>query len=373
MNLTTEEILQAWNAEYEQKFFPIIAFTYTVMVVGITANFHAICVYWIYYKKNNLRIYVLTLSVVDLLACVVAMPMVIVTIQHNYTIFNRFVCKFYQSSGTIFSIFSLSVLTVIAVDRLRRIIKPFGLQLSYRQSKIVCCFCGIYALVITVPNALIYDAHSHVDIVYPVNVSVQYIQCELISENIYHTIDRIHFYIVACCRILFICVWIVVYTTLSVSLWNKTKRLCSETDQRCGTNEALTHDKSFHNRKRQYIKGKRTSIVFLIVTLVSFLCFLPHIIFDGINTIDNEQFASIISSSGKWIYIFQCFKYINYSINPIVYLIVDEKFRTRCKLLYTEGFRKCFNGLKNSEPNSIDTTWSSDNNFTMTTCLTQGR
>ena len=127
------------------------------MVIGIIGNIHLIIVYAHCYKKNNFRLYVLVLSVIDLLGCCISIPLQLLYSFRYLTIYTQsaLLCKLFDITHTIY-VASITILAIIGIDRLRRTTKPLGKQLTYTHAKIACCMCCITSCVLNIPSLIVF-------------------------------------------------------------------------------------------------------------------------------------------------------------------------------------------------------------------------
>ncbi|XP_070187823.1 uncharacterized protein [Littorina saxatilis] len=120
-----------------------------MMITGIIGNV-VVCI--VYYKKiryGSVRYYILVMGVVDLLTCVVVMPMEFV-FQLRYDLdYSELECKavMFVKAGVVG--FSGYLLIVVAIDRYRKVCKPTKKQFNEKKAFGVCAFLTILTSVPT--------------------------------------------------------------------------------------------------------------------------------------------------------------------------------------------------------------------------------
>ena len=75
--------------------------------------------------------------------------------------------------------------------------------------------------------------------------------------------------------------------------------------------------------------------MFLVVTAVSCLLIVSNVVLT-VKAVDKNALRKIIHD---WVDFLYNMYLMNHTVNPIIYMIVDSKFRTRSKLLF-KIFRK---------------------------------
>ena len=422
----------------------VIIFVIATMTIGVVGNVQTLLVYGNYYKKNNLRNYVLTISTVDLFCCCVTMPMDLNYLLHSISTPNVVFCKTFNSFPALVFLCSFAMFALIAVDRAKRVTTPLGRQITYTHSKRLCMACCIYGIIFTIPNAIL-NTYIETDLFYkPMNITLHAGDCGIqMKLPIYEKMNQIYAKVCAVlsgCSVLtsvisysimigYLCVYsrnlerratistnstptspTAVRTTKStlsstrISRVEATTGIQSETQHahvgsnrcasisavQCFTNKHIANTEiprgiqdvhlngcisttdvqcltSKHIAKtaipqetegvrsnsctststvqgitRKHMKGVRASIVFLIVTLVSFLFLLPSLILYNMCTHDCTFFSNMSDGLTKLLWRLQN---VNNCINPIVYFIIDGRFRKNCKLLYRDCYRRLFKSV----------------------------
>ena len=321
------------------------------MILGIIGNIHTILVYWLYYKKNNLRNFVLTLSSVDLFMCCIVLPQWIY--EHRFYNHNIYVCISLKFIPSFSGLFSYSLLAVIAINRVRVIVKPLGRHLTYLQSKIVCFMTGLFSFLFCCPKLFTYSIQETFHHFSSYNITWK--ECILTDEQLLMG----NVYTVVIYEGLCILICVVAYTLLCGYLWmlSKGNSLTTQSGQRflgltmCCRNSSTNSTENFNinqhdaknPRRKHFIKGMRTSRVFLVISFLSCLCAIPNFVFNILELININMLNQWKYFIGSTLLTFlNSIIYVNFILNPIVYFIIDTKYRSKLKVLYQNKCNKCF-------------------------------
>ncbi|KAJ8311425.1 hypothetical protein KUTeg_010780 [Tegillarca granosa] len=108
-------------------------------------------------------------------------------------------------------------------------------------------------------------------------------------------------------------------------------------------NPTKTKSPVVHQKKKtgssMYDRTLQIAFMFLIATILSFLCCLVSIVVDIIETKPNLE-KTMLETLGGSFYIFSGFLYLSNAINPIVYGFIDNKLRKEFIKFYSTIF--CF-------------------------------
>lgn len=129
IRLTVEEL----NAEERRLYMLWIILVCTPLAcVGVIGNILVLFIYVFKFKPSNHRIFIVSLAVIDLIACNMVMPLVVYSFLHLFTYFNSVMCKLLTVFNYFICISSSAVLIVIAIDRCRKMCVPHGKQMTKR-------------------------------------------------------------------------------------------------------------------------------------------------------------------------------------------------------------------------------------------------
>lgn len=148
------------NSQEALKRLPVIVFIAVMILVGTVGNLHVIYIYFKFFNRSTYRNFVLTLAAIDIVSCVISMPFEIYDELNPYLFHAEAACKVFRFINFTLAIGTGFMLVVIASERYRRICKPFGNQLTEKQSMyamvvVIACASGV-----SLPSLYIYGRRS---------------------------------------------------------------------------------------------------------------------------------------------------------------------------------------------------------------------
>ena len=156
-NITeTVPTLMEMNDAETLRLVPVLVYLGIISVTGILGNGLVCHIYRTCYRLSNSQIFILCLSAIDLLSCCVVIPFEITTVINQYTFKHAWLCKFSRFFNTLSTLSSSFLLLFIAIDRYRKVCKPFSRQISAKVAKFLCLLAVILGLVFSWPAVLVY-------------------------------------------------------------------------------------------------------------------------------------------------------------------------------------------------------------------------
>ncbi|XP_063422830.1 growth hormone secretagogue receptor type 1-like [Mytilus trossulus] len=382
-------LLEELNHEEEKQYVGGVIFVSIIMIIGIIGNLHVFFVYTFRIKPSNHRIFILSLAVLDMITCIVGMPFIIVDLRNPLTFTMVSACKVLRFVNYFICISSALILTVIAIDRYRKICVPLGKQISRRIAKVLILFCLGTSMVLSWPAPVLYG-HSSVN---TTNPNITGVRC--FTEDQFNNTKFQAYFNAVLILLVFVVFGILLvlysligrviskHTTFKVPVPVATSsdspkhKMTDSTDNSSedkpvfkgetvmknikranlkenelidlpmastdslsviGTNHTPgILDKKKHE-KSKFDRAKRTTFMFFLITAFFFISYFPHLtlqIFAFVKT----GFVSNMSFSGKVLYntFLWCF-FINNTSNCFVYGFCDTRFRTEVKKIYNTLF-----------------------------------
>ena len=129
-----------------------------LILPGMIGNLHVLQIYIFKKPKNNTRIYVCFLAIIDLLSCGVAFPYNIVNCLLPYMFYSDFACKFFTFLNGFVTMGSALSLLVIAIERYRKICTPFKTQFTIKHAKLSCILVVIVTSILSTPVIFLYGS-----------------------------------------------------------------------------------------------------------------------------------------------------------------------------------------------------------------------
>lgn len=146
------------NAEVAHTLIPVITIVGCLCFIGVIGNPLVIYFYGFKLKATPSYIFIVALACSDMVVCVVAMPMEIVDMLKFYTFESSEACKVLRFVNYLASITSCFFLLTIAVDRYRKICRPFQKQISNKLAGILVLVDFACGLFLAWPNIIFYAA-----------------------------------------------------------------------------------------------------------------------------------------------------------------------------------------------------------------------
>ena len=134
---------------------PVIIIIALLMVIGFVGNVCALLFYWRQARRSSTTIFIITLTVTDLLVCF-AMSFGIADLVNTYVFENEVACILYIYLNHVTSFSSGLTLVIIAVDRYRKLCQPLKKQVTLKNAKIIAGFNMFLALMISLPVFFLY-------------------------------------------------------------------------------------------------------------------------------------------------------------------------------------------------------------------------
>ena len=377
----SNKTLQEYNdEEANRRLIPVI-YLGLLMLIGIPGNLIVLIVYPSRFPKTTHRMFITGLAVADILVCVVTLPFEITEMRLQYTFYNSWCCKFFRACNTLFALSSIFILMGLSGDRFRRVCTPLKVQMTSRHATIYIMFCVVLAVIFSWPNFFI----SGIRLVNLGNNVTGY-DCSLsdqFAKTKYPTLyGGTLFLVFIICMISLIVLYSLIgrqilkhfqfrrrfsrsstsKSTSSTPVSNDSRKLMStnKAEQEYNnevfidnkpkeTQEMLTrksHRKSskHHSTKHQSVKedatSKKLTKIALAISLAFILSYLPHLTISLLTALKGKFLLPPGPVVSAVLPIVTRSFVINNVVNPIIYGLMDKRFRDNCKLMFKNAL--CF-------------------------------
>lgn len=386
VNLTkNDDLLEELNDEKALLLIPAIIYVAILMFVGVIGNILVCVFYGCKTKHTTNTFFIIVLAIFDLISCVITMPIEIVDLRFFYMFTNAPACKMARFLNYFATLGSAVTLLAIAVDRHRRLCKPFKKQLQVKNARIACVVASSIALLFSWPAVIFFDSVS-VNVTDPSNESIvlEGFDCTMTKDEAYKSylfaFNAVHFvaFIVASIilGILYCLIGRVIFkhkrrrfkytstrltssdnsagkdsTETNISLEDnkhsndlKSERIIQDgkTDKgevtlRTKTGSSMTTQmrpswRESHSGPKEHspdIKTMKYTIVMLVITVVFVLSFLPYLILVLWRMFQSGYEVDLLSDGGLIAFQIGIRSYLlNSAINPLLYGFFNPKFRT---------------------------------------------
>lgn len=370
--------LEELNTEEAKQYIGGVVFVTLIMIVGIVGNAHVLYVYSFRMKPSNHRLFILTLAVLDTITCLIGMPFIIVDLRNPLTFTMVSACKVLRFVNYFICASSALLLTVIAVDRYRKICVPLGKQISRGLAKGLILVCLGVALVLSWPAPVLYG-HGSVNTTNPNITGVRCYTQDIFKDTKYQAyFNAVLILVVFGVLGILVVLYSLIGRTISRHVTFKSSVPDSKSPEskskETETSDTISHDDKISDdnkmniiatndqqkqlppdeaidkttdRKQKERKGgnfdraKRTTFMFFLITVFFFLSYVPHLILKIVAFV-NTDFVPDLTFTGKVFYntFVWCF-FINNMANCFIYGFCDLRFRKEVKKIYTTLFSAC--------------------------------
>ncbi|KAL3890828.1 hypothetical protein ACJMK2_003103 [Sinanodonta woodiana] len=366
-NWTLDEL----NERQVQLLIPVIIFISIAMVVGTVGNALVLYVniFFIKLRNSTHRHFIIFLALADITFCMIGDPFVIGVLTHPYKFTNIIACKCFRAFTYFNAVVSVLVLFVIALDRYRRICRPYGNQFSIKSINAIFGFIVFISIILSMPSFIMYGKNT-------VQTGIAHITgISCFPEDIYiNTMFPIAY------NIFLYSVYIILTVLMClfyISVWRQVRKHANSTKilDPSYTNEPYTSTSTAErtviemNLERTLPRTKRTilddlttvkdlercanmeskhnifdnrsinaksinvSKTLFVVTVFFVLSFAPFLSLEVIIFLDKEIIESLDNISPVFYQLLWRSFAINFMVNPIIYGVMDRPFRLECRKL----------------------------------------
>ncbi|XP_046334884.1 C3a anaphylatoxin chemotactic receptor-like [Haliotis rufescens] len=166
-NETLSDLSQRWNMDtlyrpLTGEMVSLIVILSVFTIVGSVGNGLVIFVFQKIREKTTAHVFIITLAVIDLFACMVIIPFTIVVEYLRYDIRYDFLCKLYQFLITSEIPLSAFIMVAIAFDRYFCICHPLKTILTPKRTKIVIGCLTLFACTLGIVTALAFGVYQRI-------------------------------------------------------------------------------------------------------------------------------------------------------------------------------------------------------------------
>lgn len=368
MDNVTKTLQEYNDEEANRRMIPVI-YLVLLMVIGIPGNILVLIIYPSKFPRTTHRLFITGLAIADLLVCVVTLPFEITEMRFQYTFYITWACKLFRACNNLFALSSIFILFGLSADRYRRVCKPLKLQMSTRQANIfMVCSAGLAAL-FSLPNFFISGTR-----LVKLGYNVTGFDCSLSDQFAKTKIPILYGGALFLVFLIAMVTLIVIYsfighkicthanfrrkfskgsTTKSTSetpISNENQNLMQTHKSDKENKDDVFDDKKQSDEKRKPTKSSRktskknvtkedmaaskiTKIAFAI-SVAFILSYLPHLTISLLTALKGKfLFPPGPVVSAVLPIVTRSFA-INNVVNPIIYGLMDKRFRDHCRLLF---------------------------------------
>ena len=354
--LTKLNTLGDENRRKANSFLFVVVYLALLMISGFVGNCLVCYVYYFKFRLTPANFFISTLGVLDLASCCIGMPFEICDISYPYMFDAPVACKLFRFAESVTIMASAATLICVAFDRYFKICRPFH-KFPLRKARILCLVSVLLSVFMSWPALVLFGRKS----IPTSDPNITGVECTVddnIRDGVYPTLyygTLLGVFVIAFCVIttLYILVgrmvWKVKRTTIgevvdntrrpsAVSLQMSTSSSNAPKEERRGSIDSLSSPAS---NSRQAIRAGRTTIIFITVTVIFVISFLPFLTVTLLKAA-KVAFYEFTSHENEVIYNVCVRSYfINNSINPIIYSVLNVNFRQECFTIFKRCFDTC--------------------------------
>lgn len=347
-----DTLLRELNDITALRFLPVIIYMSLLMLVGIFGNLMVLNVYLRKRLKCSSDYFILNLAFLDLLTCLIGVPVEIVDLRDPYMFYAPAACKLLRTVESFSNMGSTLTLMAIAMDRYKRICK-LGERFSNQKAKRLCIGAILIGALTCWPAGVVFGKKT-VDVGIPGANTADCSTADEMRNTIYPLLyyGLVMLYFIICVIfVLFVYVRISIFIRRGKSNQKKTTKptaqhapslnlhssndghtaLSSVSGEEDVNNRQVIEKKAVDisqgGRLVNTIKVTRTTTIFVAVTAAFIISYLPFLVVMVTRNI-KKNFEDILSPSAEVFYKF-CLKsyFINNAINPVIYSFLNRNFR----------------------------------------------
>ena len=151
------ETLSELNARFAEHLLPLTVTFGGFTVLGFFGNLLILLVFSLSreYRKNNFRIFVLTLAIIDFITCLTLIPAEMLKHRHYFDFSDASSCKVKCFFNVFGSSASCLALLVISIDRYRKVVQPLKKQLSPSLAiKVLFVIAFLCPVLLSIPGTM---------------------------------------------------------------------------------------------------------------------------------------------------------------------------------------------------------------------------
>lgn len=344
------------NRRKANSFVFVVVYLALLMISGIIGNCLVCYVYYFRFRLTPANLFIFTLGVLDLASCCIGMPFEICDISYPYMFDAPVACKLLRFAESITIIASAATLICVAFDRYFKICRPFH-KFPLRTARILCFASVLLSLFMSWPALVIFGRKS----IPTSDPNITGVECTVddnIRDRVYPTLyygTLLGVFVIALCIITTLytligrMVWKVKRTTIGEVIDNTRRPSAASLqmapssgnvskEERRGSLDSLSTPAP---NSRQAIRAGRTTMIFITVTVIFVLSFLPFltvtllkaakVVFNEFETHQEELIYNVCVRS----------YFINNSVNPLIYSVMNINFRRECLAIFRRSFEAC--------------------------------
>ncbi|XP_053396892.1 cholecystokinin receptor type A-like [Mercenaria mercenaria] len=178
-----EFYLKMFNEDYTRRVLPVSIIFGLTASLGFIANLLVVYVYGMKYKRCNFKYFLFVMGVIGLVQCTMMLPTQVAEMHYWFAFPTSWLCRVsaYVFGYTVIDCYF--VLLLIALDRFRKVCRPYNWQIQPNTAKKLCITVSVASLIFATPPGIVSGHHSFVTPYNAVNITVTVCATDDIYKN----------------------------------------------------------------------------------------------------------------------------------------------------------------------------------------------
>lgn len=370
------ETLEDWNSQLSQQYVISTCIQSFYLVIGVVGNILVIVLYRTKMEsKNDDRYFIPAIAIIDLIGCMFSITLSLLNNERPVMFPGSFTCKLIQFGTCSSIISSLFMLLVISIQRFQKICRPFGFQMNLNHKRFATAVAVLLACSFSIPMLLLYQ---RIEVKHETKNITGYIcgsapgteklgdstRAILITVEVGAVFSMTIFYALVGRKLIeqfkmsrkLHDINSVSSTSNSGSNERSTIRTvvtidAEVTDQSSKTdtdkktflrmdsrkescsNNSKNNSTKVKDRKKSTNSARRYSVMFMVISLIAILCYIPPWTFVILEAKDSNFWRSLTYEEVQIFLTIRRLYIVNHIANPFIYGFFDQKFRGEVKSL----------------------------------------
>lgn len=163
---------EQFNADYSRKVLGVSVVFGLTACVGFVANLLVVYIYGVKYKLCNFKYFLFVLGLIGLGQCTLMLPTQVAEMHYWFNFPTSWLCRVsaYVFGYTVINCYSM--LLLIALDRYRKVCRPYDWQIQPSTARNLCLLVAFASLILAAPPGIVSGHHRFVTSYRDTNISV---------------------------------------------------------------------------------------------------------------------------------------------------------------------------------------------------------
>ncbi|XP_060079505.1 neuropeptide Y receptor type 1-like [Ylistrum balloti] len=341
-NLTFNEgILDQLNSRLARDFLPNTVILFAYIVLGLLGNVAVIYIYKFRFQKSpEDRLFIPYLAGIDTLACVICSSANLIINFNPVRYPGVILCKTFFMLSQFAAASSALMLTIIAIERFQLICRPFKPKMTLRKKRMSVLLMLMFMFLGSIPSlfttGIVPITNTHLNVTGYVCASVK-----VMGSKVFPFVYNLLVLVICAGNLIILCT---LYFMIGKTIYSRVKSRASmqkpavcvssssdgldEENPSTFTETKLSSSQP-HGKTSRKMKtaGNRISIMFLVISLVYVLCFVPTLIAIVKSPLDRNDWEEKSTVERLGLRTANAWYIINNIVNPVIYGFFDKSLR----------------------------------------------